>query len=295
MSTKVHLVDGTYELFRHFYGEPSRAGSSGEEVGAVLGVLRDVVSMLAKGATHLGVATDHVIESFRNDLWPGYKTGAGVPAELLAQFPLLEQALGALGVVVWAMVGLEADDALASAAAVAVDDPDVEQVLLCTPDKDLAQCVVGDRVVQLDRRRGELRNEDGVWAKFGVAPRSIPDWLALVGDSADGFPGLSGWGKHSASIVLARYGELDAIPADSSDWDPDVLRALRGAQRLAIRLVEDKERALLFRELATLRVERSLLKGVGELEWRGPTSSFAQVCEELRAPGLADRVVALTG
>jgi 5'-3' exonuclease len=290
---KVHLVDGTYELFRHFYGRPPRAGSGGEEVGAVLGVLRDLVSELGTGATHLGVATDHVIESFRNDLWPGYKTGSGAPAELLAQFPLLERALEALGVVVWAMVELEADDALASAAAVVEEDPAVEQVLLCTPDKDLAQCVVGDRVVQLDRRSGEVRDEDGVWAKFGVAPRSIPDWLALVGDSADGFPGVSGWGKRSASVVLARYGEIGAIPADSADWDPEVLRALRGAQRLASRLVEDKEHSLLFRDLATLRVERSLLTGVGELEWRGPTPAFVQLCEELAAPGLAERVAAL--
>jgi 5'-3' exonuclease len=292
---KVHLVDGTYELFRHFYGRPPRAGSGGEEVGAVAGLLTDVVSMLGTGVTHLGVATDHVVESFRNDLWPGYKTGSGVPAELLAQFPLLERSLGALGVVVWPMVELEADDALASAAAVVEEDPAVEQVLICTPDKDLAQRVVGDRVVQLDRRSGELRDEDGVWAKFGVAPRSIPDWLALVGDSADGFPGLSGWGKRSASVVLARYGEIGAIPADSADWDPEVLRSLRGAQRLASRLVEDMEQALLFRDLATLRVERSLLTGAGELEWRGPTPAFAQVCEELAAPGLAERVAALAG
>jgi 5'-3' exonuclease len=290
---KVHLLDGTYELFRHFYGEPPKAASGGEEVGAVVGVLRDVVSMLGSGVTHIGVATDHVIESFRNDLWPGYKTGAGVPAELLAQFPLLENALEALGVVAWAMVDLEADDALASAAAVAEDDPQVEQVLLCTPDKDLAQCVVGDRVVQLDRRRGELRDEQGVWDKFGVAPSSIPDWLALVGDSADGFPGLSGWGKRSASVVLARYGSLEAIPTDSAGWDADVLRALRGAQRLAERLVEDQERALLFRELARLRVEPSIFLGVGDLEWRGPTSEFPQLCEDLRAPSLADRAGAL--
>ncbi|MGD0321061.1 MAG: 5'-3' exonuclease H3TH domain-containing protein [Acidimicrobiales bacterium] len=290
---KVHLVDGTYELFRHFYGRPPRTGANGEEVGAVLGVLGDVVSMLGRGVTHLGVATDHVIESFRNDLWPGYKTGSGVPAELLAQFPLLERALEALGVVVWPMVVLEADDALASAAAVVEADPAVEQVVVCTPDKDLAQCVVGSRVVQLDRRTGEVRDEDGVWAKFGVAPRSIPDWLALVGDSADGFPGLSGWGKRSASVVLARYEHIGAVPADSADWDPGVRQAVRSAPRLASRLVADRELVLLFRDLATLRVERSLLAGTHKLQWRGPMPGFAQVCEELGAPALAERAGSL--
>lgn len=290
---KVHLVDGTYELFRHFYGRPSRTGADGREVGAVLGVLRDMVSMLGRGATHLGVATDHVIESFRNDLWPGYKTGSGVPAELLTQFPLLERSLEALGVVVWPMVELEADDALASAAAAAETDPAVEQVLICTPDKDLAQCVVGSRVVQLDRRTGDVREESGVWAKFGVAPRSIPDWLALVGDSADGFPGLRGWGKRSASVVLARYEHIDAVPADSADWAPSVCQALRSAPKLASCLVAGRELALLFRDLATLRVERSLLTRTEELEWRGPTPGFAQMCTELRDEALADHVASL--
>jgi 5'-3' exonuclease len=290
---KVYLIDGTYELFRHFYGRPSRVGADGREVGAVLGVLRDMVSMLGRGATHLGVATDHVIESFRNDLWPGYKTGSGVPAELLVQLPLLERALEALGVMVWPMVELEADDALASAAAVAETDPAVEQVLICTPDKDLAQCVVGSRVVQLDRRTGDVREESGVWAKFGVAPRSIPDWLAFVGDSADGFPGLSGWGKRSASVVLAFYEHIDAVPADCVDWDPRVCQAVRSAPKLASRLVVDRELALLFRNVATLRVERLLLTSTEELEWRGPTPGFAQLCEELRYPALVEHVVSL--
>src|SRR5580658_9803222 len=209
--TRVHLVDGTYELFRHFFGQPPRAGSDGVEIGAVRGVLSSVVAMLGDGATHIGVATDHVIESFRNDLWPGYKTGSGIDPLLRAQFIPLEEALDALGVVVWPMTDLEADDALASAAAVAADDASVRQVVICTPDKDLAQCVVGDRVVQLDRRKDVITDEDGVRAKFGVSPRSIPDWLALVGDSADGFPGLPGWGKRSAALVLAHYEHLDAI------------------------------------------------------------------------------------
>jgi 5'-3' exonuclease len=290
---RLHLIDGTYELFRHFYGRPPRAGADGAEVGATLGVLRDVVSMIGSGVTHLGVATDHVIESFRNDMWPGYKTGSGVPAELVAQFPLLERALEALGVVVWPMVELEADDALASAAAVVAEDPAVEQVLLCTPDKDLAQCVVGTRVVQFDRRSGEVRDEDGVWAKFGVAPLSIPDWLALVGDSADGFPGLSGWGKRSASVLLAHYGHMEAIPADVAEWDPGVLRTVRGAPKLAGRLDADLELALLFRDLATLRVDRSLLAGAEELRWRGPSPGFEQICTELRDPTLAGRAASL--
>ena len=194
----VHLVDGTYELFRQYFGQPPRSGADGEEVVAVRGVVLSLMSMLADGATHVGVATDHVVESFRNDLWPGYKTGAGIEPELRSQFPLLEAALEALGLMVWPMVELEADDALGSAASVAAEDSTVDRVLICTPDKDLAQCVVGTRVVQLDRRKGVLTDEDGVWAKFGVAPRSIPDWLALVGDSADGFPGLAGWGRRSA-------------------------------------------------------------------------------------------------
>ncbi|HTT87141.1 MAG TPA: 5'-3' exonuclease H3TH domain-containing protein [Acidimicrobiales bacterium] len=290
---EVHLVDGTYELFRHFYGAPPRRGADGTEVGALRGVLSSVVGMLADGATHLGVATDHVIESFRNDLWPDYKTGAGVDPRLRSQFVPLEEALEALGVRVWAMVELEADDALASAAAVAGDDQAVERVLVCTPDKDLAQCVVGRRVVQLDRRSGTVIDEDGVRAKFGVDPASIPDWLALVGDSADGFPGVGGWGKRSASAVLAHYRHIGDIPDRATDWDPRVVRAVRGAATLAARLAEDRERALLFRDLATLRVERSLLGRVEELAWTGPDPGFAAVCRNLRDEALAKRAAAL--
>ena len=292
---QVHLVDGTYGLFRQFFGQPSRAAADGSEIAAVRGVLTSTASLLSEGATHLGVATDHVVESFRNGLWAGYKTGEGVPAELLDQFEVLEHALVAMGVVVWPMVELEADDALASAAAVAADDPAVEQVVLCTPDKDLAQCVVGRRVVQLDRRTGRTTDEDGVWERFGVAPRSIPDWLALVGDSADGFPGLGGWGRRSASVVLAHYGTLDAIPDAVDRWDPAVRQAVRGAQRLAERLSSERARAELFRDLATLRVDRTLVTGVGSLRWEGPTAGFEDVCRHLRDPGLADRVAALGG
>jgi 5'-3' exonuclease len=290
---KVHLIDGTYELFRQHFGQAGRAGAGRNEIGATHGVLRDVVSLLAAGATHIGVATDHVIESFRNEMWPGYKTSAGVPPELLAQFPLLAAAMEALGVTVWAMVELEADDALASAAVVTSEDPEVDQVLICTPDKDLSQCVVGGRVVQVDRRTGEVRDEEGVWAKFGVAPSSIPDWLALVGDSADGFPGLAGWGKRSASVVLARYGSLEDIPLDVGSWDPSVLRALRGAPRLAQRLLEDRDLVVLFRELATLRVERSLLEGVEGLRWSGPLPVFEELCAQLGDGALADRAAKL--
>ena len=213
---RVHLLDGTYELFRHYFGQPPRPGEDGTEIGATYGVVATVLTMLEGGVTHLGVATDHVIPSFRNQLWPGYKTGDEVPEVLSSQFEFLEDALGALGVVVWPMVELEADDALASAAAVAAEEPNVEQVVICTPDKDLAQCVAGNRVVQLDRRKDLLVDEDGVRAKFGVSPTSIPDWLALVGDAADGFPGLSGWGKRSAAVVLAHYVHLDAIPDDAA-------------------------------------------------------------------------------
>ncbi|MGD0378781.1 MAG: 5'-3' exonuclease H3TH domain-containing protein [Acidimicrobiales bacterium] len=291
---RVHLVDGTYELFRHFYGAPPRASSEGGEVGAVRGVVQSVLSMLAARATHIGVATDHVVESFRNDMWPGYKTGEGVDELLMAQFPLLEAALVALGVVVWPMVELEADDALASAAAVAADDGAVEQVLVCTPDKDLAQCVRGTRVVQLDRRKDVITDEEAVRARYGIGPPSIPDWLALVGDSADGFPGLQGWGKQSASTVLGHYEHLEAIPASVSDWDPALRSAVRSAPKLADRLATEMDHALLFRDLATLRVDRSLLKSVGDLEWRGPTEDFEDIARFLRDPALVDRAAALT-
>jgi len=286
---KVHLVDGTYELFRHFFGAPPHQGEGGGEVGAVRGVVTSVLSMLSAGATHVGVATDHVIESFRNEMWPGYKTGEGVPEVLMAQFPLLEAALEALGVVVWPMVELEADDALASAAAVAGDDPGVERVLVCTPDKDLAQCVRGTRVVQLDRRRDTVTDEDGVRLRYGVGPASIPDWLALVGDSADGFPGLPGWGKQSASAVLGHYGHIEAVPADATAWDEDVRRRVRSAPKLAVRLADDMDLALLFRRLATLRIDRSLLASVDDLRWRGPSDGFDDMARFLRDPGLLSR------
>jgi 5'-3' exonuclease len=290
---EVHLVDGTYELFRQFFGQPSRAGDDGEEIGAARGVILSVLSMFADGATHLGVATDHVIESFRNDLWAGYKTGAGIEPTLWSQFPILEEALVALGVVVWPMVELEADDALASAAAVAEADRSVGRVIICTPDKDLAQCVIGDRVVQLDRRAGTISGEDGVWAKFGVAPKSIPDWLALVGDSADGFPGLAGWGKRSASTVLAHYGNFDEVPDRVADWDAAVRQSVRGAAKLAQRLADERPQAELFRVLATLRLDPTLLDGVAALEWQGPTDEFEAVCRRFRDPALAERASAV--
>ena len=282
---KVHLVDGTYELFRHFFGAPSHRNAAGQEVAAVRGVVGSVLQLLEEGATHVGVATDHVIESFRNDLWPGYKTGAGVDPELWSQAWPLEGVLIALGVVVWPMVELEADDALASAAAVAADDQEVEQVLICTPDKDLGQCVQGDRIVQLDRRKRMVIDEDGVVDKFGVAPASIPDYLALVGDSADGFPGLAGWGAKSAAAVLARWGHVEDVPADASDWEVPV----RGAPKLAATLQTDYAHALLFKDLATLRVDRSLLGDTDELRWTGPTAEFAKVCEVIDADGLVTR------
>jgi len=290
---RVHLLDGTYELFRHFFGQPPRAAQDGEEIGATYGVVTSVLTMLEGGATHLGVATDHVIPSFRNELWPGYKTGDEVPETLSAQFGPLEDALRALGVVVWPMVELEADDALASAATVAAEDPTVDQVIICTPDKDLAQCVVGTRVVQLDRRKDMVVDEDGVRAKFGVSPASIPDWLALVGDAADGFPGLPGWGKRSAAVVLAHYDHLHSIPDDVAQWDPSVRRAVRGAERLAATLRDGRPLVELFHVLATLRVERSLLPQVAALEWRGPTAAFDDTCRHLRSPALARRAADL--
>jgi 5'-3' exonuclease len=290
---RVHLIDGTYELFRHFFGQPPRAAEDGREIGAARGVVLSVVGMLSEGATHVGVATDHVIESFRNDLWPGYKTGAGIDPELRSQFQILETSLDALGVVVWPMVDVEADDALASAASVAAADPAVDQVVICTPDKDLAQCVTGQRVVQLDRRSGAVTDESGVWAKFGVAPRSIPDWLALVGDSADGFPGLAGWGRRSASVVLAHYETFDNVPDRVADWDPEVRAGVRGAAKLAERLSSEREQAELFRVLATLRLDSTLLDQVAALGWKGPTKDFEEVCRYFRDPALADRAAGI--
>ncbi len=285
---RTYLVDGTYELFRHHFAVPAHADPEGVEVAAVRGVVGSLLALLEGGATHMGVATDHVIESFRNNLWPGYKTGEGVEPALLGQFPLLEDALGALGVSVWPMVELEADDALASAAAVAAADARVEQVLICTPDKDLAQCVERDLVVQLDRRRDVIVDEAGVIEKFGVAPESIPDWLALVGDSADGFPGLPGWGAKSASTVLARYVHLEAIPEHAHAWDV----AVRGAAKLATTLAAHRDEAELFRTLATLRTDADV-GTVDDWCWAGPESGFADWCERLGAPRMAARAEAL--
>jgi 5'-3' exonuclease len=248
-------------------------------VGAVRGVVSSVRGLINGGARHLGVATDHVIESFRNQLWPGYKTGEGVEPDLLAQFPLLEEALAALGVVVWPMVEFEADDALASAAALAARDPRVKRVLICTPDKDLSQCVRGTRVVQLIRRTGEVRDEAGVVAKFGVPPASIPDYLALVGDAADGYPGLPGWGAKSAAAVLARFGHLEAIPDDWREWKVNATRPAA----LAVTLARERDHARLFRDLATLRTEVPLFESVDDLEWKGPTPSFKALAARLEA------------
>ena len=274
---EVHLIDGTYELFRHYYALPKMRDSTGQEVAAVRGVLTSLMGMFGSGATHIGVATDHVIESFRNDLWQGYKTGEGVEPELLAQFPLLEEALSALGITVWPMVEFEADDALAAAAAAAANDPRVERVIICTPDKDLAQCVRGTRVVQLDRRKNIIRDEAGVVAKFGVSPASIPDYLALVGDSADGFPGLMGWGAKSAAAVLARFGHLESIPADWREWGVNVA----SPKTLSSRLLADREQVLLFRLLATLRTDIPLFDSVDQLQWKGATADFAPLAARL--------------
>jgi 5'-3' exonuclease len=282
----VHLIDGTYELFRYFLS-PAAAfdRTAPPELRGVRGVVGSVLGMLEDGATHVGVATDHVIESFRNARWAGYKTGEGMDPLLVAQFQPLEDALQALGVVVWPMVEFEADDALAAAATMAAADPRVQQVVVCTPDKDLAQCVRGDRIVQLDRRTREVRDEAGVRRKFGVGPASIPDWLALVGDSADGYPGLPGWGPRSAATVLARYEHLEHVPKLAADWDVSV----RGALRLATTLAEQRERALLFRELATLRADTPVAADVEALRWRGPRADFAQWAARLGAPPLLER------
>ena len=261
----VHVIDGTYELFRHYYALPPAHDAQGREVAAVRGVLTSIYGLLQSGATHVGVATDQVIESFRNGLWPGYKNGDGVEPALLAQFPLLEEALAEAGITVWPMVEFEADDALAAAAELAAADPRVERVVICTPDKDLAQCMRGTRVVQLNRRTRTYFDEAGVIAKFGVSPESIPDYLALVGDAADGFPGLPGWGAKSAAAVLAKYRHLEAIPPDPREWNVNV----SGAARLAETLRRDRDRAMLFRTLATLRTDIPLFDDVETLRWNG--------------------------
>lgn len=268
---KIHLIDGTYELFRHYYALPGAKDRDGLDVAAVRGVLASVLGMIKDGATHIGVATDHVIESFRNKLWPSYKTGDGIEPALLAQFLLLEEVLSAAGIVVWPMVEFEADDALAAAAVAASRDERVEQVVICTPDKDLSQCVQGTRIVQLDRRRGVVLDDSGVTAKFGVAPLSIPDYLALVGDAADGYPGLPGWGAKSSSAVLGKYKRLELIPRDWREWRVSAPKA----SLLASTLFSEWDKALLFRELATLRTELTLFDDVEQLRWRGPTPAFA--------------------
>jgi 5'-3' exonuclease len=275
----IHLIDGTYELFRHYYALPSARDEHGREVAAVRGVLASVLGMMKAGATHVAVATDHVIESFRNDLWPAYKTGEGIEPDLWAQFPLLEEVLAAAGIMVWPMVEFEADDALAAGAAAADQDARVERVIICTPDKDLAQCVRGTRVVQLNRRTRVTIDEAGVVQKFGVAPASIPDYLALVGDAADGYPGLRGWGAKSSAAVLSKFGHLESIPTDWRDWHVNVVNA----SALADTLSREGENALLFRTLATLRTDTQLFDDVEDLRWNGPTSAFASLAAMLDA------------
>jgi 5'-3' exonuclease len=292
---QVHLVDGTYELFRHYHAGPSARDRDGCEVGAVRGVLASLLGMIKDGATHLAVATDHVIESFRNELWPGYKTGEGIERALLAQFPLLEETLAAAGLVVWPMVEYEADDALAAAASAAARDQRVERVLICTPDKDLAQCVNGTRIVQLIRRTRVVRDESGVVEKFGVSPASIPDYLALVGDAADGYPGLPGWGAKSAAALLARFIHLESIPPDWRDWRVNAANA----STLARTLSEQLDRALLFRTLATLRTDIALFDDVDQLRWTGPTPAFEPLAARLdmaiAQPGSARRAPIVPG
>jgi 5'-3' exonuclease len=284
---KIHLVDGTYELFRSFYGAPPKKSPQGREVGATRGLLRSLLALITgSGATHLACAFDHVIESFRNDLFPGYKTGEGVDPDLLDQFPLAEEAASALGLVVWPMVEFEADDALASAAARFAPDPAVDQVVICSPDKDLAQLVAGRRVVCWDRRRDIVYDEAAVIEKYGVPPASIPDWLALVGDSADGIPGIPGWGSKSASAVLSRYGHLEAIPADPRQWGLPAGRALQLAENLQSR----REAAFLYRRLATLRRDVPLEHSLTDLEWRGARERLRDLCEELGDRDFPERI-----
>lgn len=284
----VHLVDGTYELFRHYFAVPSSTDDKGQEIAAVRGVLSSVLSMLEKGTTHIGVATDHVVESFRNELYPYYKTGEGVAPELMSQFPILEEALRAMGVVVWAMVEFEADDALAAAALKAADDERVGQVIICTPDKDLGQTVRGSKIVQLDRRRETIRDEAGIVEKFGVKPESIPDYLAVVGDTADGYPGLPGWGAKAAASVFSNYPHLEDIPRDPLQWD----KSIRAAKKLAATLFESYDDAVLFRTLATLREDAPVFATVDDLLWTAPTEEFEVICVQLKSPGLLKRATA---
>jgi 5'-3' exonuclease len=281
----VYLIDGTYELFRHFFALPTATDANGQEIAATRGVLNSVLSMIEGGATHIGVATDHVVESFRNDLYSGYKTSEGVPPELLSQFPLLEEVLAAMGVRVWPMVEFEADDALASAAVKAGGDERVSRVFICTPDKDLAQCVYGTRIVQFDRRRNIVRDEDGVVVKFGVRPQSIPDFLALVGDSADGYPGLAGWGLKAAALAFSQYPHLEDIPKDWREWHASIRRA----RPLSESLFTNWNDALLFRTLATLRADVPVFQSIEDLRWKGPNPKFRERCDTMGSPELFTR------
>ena len=283
----IHLIDGTYELFRYYFAVPSSSDSKGQEIGAVRGVLGSVLSMIEAGATHIGVATDHVVESFRNELYSGYKTSEGVAPELLSQFPILEEALQAMGILVWPETYFEADDALASAAAKAAKEKRVEKVFICTPDKDLGQSVVGTRIVQLDRRKEVIRDEAGVLAKFGVPPSSIPDYLAVVGDSADGFPGIRGWGEKAAALVLSRYRHLEDIPKLCIDWHPSIKKA----RALSESLFSAWNDALLFRTLATLRLDVPVFKSIDELRWKGPHPEFERFAVRLKSSTLVPRAM----
>lgn len=282
---QVHLIDGTYELFRHHFALPSHVNRDGRQVSATRGVLASVLALIESGATHVGVATDHVVQSFRNDLWPGYKRGDGIDPGLLEQFPLLEECLIAMGVVVWPMIELEADDALGAAAAQAGSAAGVERVFICTPDKDLAQCVQGDRIVQFDRRKRLVLNEEAISEKFGVPPESIPDYLALVGDASDGIPGIPGWGARSAAAVLGRWGHLESIPDDPLEWGVSV----RGGARLSQVLADSRKLAYLFRDLATLRTDVELFDSVDDLRWSGPLPTFEVIATQLDAPDLVRR------
>ena len=284
---EIHLVDGTYELFRHYFAVPSHKTSEGVEVAATRGVLGTLVRLLEDGATHVGVATDHVVESFRNDLFDGYKTGEGTPPEIMSQFPLVEALIEAAGFITFPMIEFEADDALASAARIAKEDSSVNRILICSPDKDLAQCVTDDgRVVQFDRRQEIIYDATGVREKFGVSPSSIPDFLALVGDSADGIPGLPGWGAKSSSLLLASYGTIEKIPLDPNKWDVPV----RGAEKLAETLSQNFKKAQLYKDLTILRDNVSVMSNVSELEWVAPKEYFTELCDRLDASKLAERL-----
>ena len=287
---KLHLVDGTYELFRNYYGAPPKKAAGGREVGAALGLLRSMVAMLSQpGVTHVAYAFDHVIESFRNDLYSGYKTGEGIDPDLWNQFQLAEDLVAAAGVTVWSMIEFEADDALAAGAARWKDEKSVEQILLCSPDKDLAQMVAGDKIVEWDRRRDIILNEKGVFQKFGVAPQSIPDYLALVGDSADGYPGIPGWGAKSSAGVLSKFEHLESIPKDVRTWQIKGMGPGRAAT-LATNLEQHRDEAFLFRKLATLRTDVPLAEKLSDLEWRGALPQLKNLCKELGDESIPERV-----